>query len=190
MLERALFAIEVALVVVSAGMVVACDCVFLGCITTGMRPVLVLTMGPRLILTLFVVRGCEMDACVALLGLLLDCEMDARVELLGLPFDCNVVVKAVFESNLPELGREESLTAVFSCFLGWLFALMLDLREAIVYALVVAGFLFSVTGCVGPLSTMGCLATWNAGKVPPLCIFSLFLAPFNVPEEHEVALEI
>lgn len=87
--------------------------VCLGWTTAGMSPVLVLTMGPRLILTLTVLLGPTGETFVPLLDL---------------PFDCDKVIGAALEKDLP----------VFGCFVGWL-----DLRDAIVYVLVASGFWFS-----------------------------------------------
>lgn len=85
-----------------------------------MRPVFVLTMGPRLILTLTVFIGHDQVAFELLLNLL---------------FDFVRAVQAAFEEALPE-----ACIPVFGCFLRWLAEFKLDIEDATVYVLLNTGF--------------------------------------------------
>lgn len=105
------------------------DIEFLGWTTAGMSPVLVLTMGPRLILTLTVLLGPTGGAFGPLLILLLGSDK---------------VVGAALEKHLPVCG----------CLFGGLVAVRLDLRDTIEYVLVAAGLWFSFVR-VGSLSAAG-----------------------------------
>lgn len=85
-----------------------------------MSPVFVLTIGPRLILTLIVFIGLDQATFELLLNLL---------------FDFVAAVRAAFAEALPE-----DCISGFGCFLRWLAEFRLDLRGTTAYVLVSPGF--------------------------------------------------